>query len=78
MAKDSKVGAKGENGKFKFKREKSHIFTIIDENKKEVGSVRVKPSSVGWKPAGETQWYRLSIKDFSNIAVHQGFKGEAG
>jgi len=77
MAKDSNVGATSPKSKFKFKREKSHVFTILDENKKEVGSVRVKPSSVGWKPAGETQWYRLPIKDFGNLAVHQGFKGEA-
>jgi hypothetical protein len=62
--------------KFKFKRPKSQTFAIVDELKKEVGGVRIEPHRIGWRPAGETQWYYLSIKDFSNLAVHQGTKGE--
>jgi hypothetical protein len=78
MARNRKSGdANGDKKrKYKFKREKSHVFTVLDENKKELGSVRVKPNSVGWKPAGETHWYRLSILEFSEIALERGFKRE--
>jgi hypothetical protein len=64
--------------KFKFKRTKSETFTIVNDLKKEVGDVRVEPSRIGWKPAGETQWHYLTLKDFSNLAIHQGTKGDAG
>ena len=50
----------------------------VDDLKKEVGDVRVEPSRIGWKPAGETQWHYLTLKDFSNLASHQGTKGDAG
>ena len=64
--------------KFKFKRPKSETLTIVDELKKEIGSVRIEPNRIGWRPAGETHWYYLAVKDFSNLAVHQGSKGDAG
>jgi hypothetical protein len=72
MAKSKGDGLKE---KFKFKREKSHTFTILDDQKKEVGTVCVRPDSVGWKPGG-TQWYRLSLADFRNLVIQQGTKGE--
>lgn len=75
MAKDK--AAKGDpKEKLKFKREKSHTFTIVNGEKKDVGTVSIRPDSVGWKPAGQTQWYRLSLKDFQNLIVQQGTKGE--
>jgi hypothetical protein len=64
--------------KFKFKRPKSQTFTIVDALKKEVGGVRIEPSRIAWRPAGETNWYYLTMKDFSNLAVQQGAKGDAG
>jgi hypothetical protein len=75
MAKE-KAGNDGAAEKLKFKREKSHILTIVDQRKKEVGSVCVRPDSVGWKPAGETQWHRLTLKDFQNLAMQHGTKGD--
>jgi hypothetical protein len=47
----------------------------MDDQKKEIGSIRIEPHRVGWKPAGETQWYHLPMKDLSNLAIHQGTKG---
>jgi hypothetical protein len=61
--------------KLKFKREKSHVFTIIGE-KNEVGTVNIRPDSIGWKPAGQSQWNRLSLKDFQNLIMQHGTKGE--
>jgi hypothetical protein len=62
--------------KLKFKRLKVQTLTIVDELKKEVGRVRVEPDSVSWRPPGETHWYRLTLKDFSNLAVQNGKKGK--
>ena len=67
---------KSELGKYKFKRLKVQVFTIVD-NKKEVGSVRIEPEAVSWKPAGTSQWHRLAMKEFGNLAVQHGIKGEA-
>jgi hypothetical protein len=61
--------------KLRFKRLKIQSFTIIDELKKEIGRIRVEPDSVSWRPAGETHWYRLTLKDFGNLAIQNGTKG---
>ena len=60
--------------KLKFKREKSYVFTIVDGLKKEVGSVRIKPGAIGWKPSHETQWMELSLKDFQALIMEKGVK----
>ena len=62
--------------KLKFKRPKIQTFTIIDDLKKEVGRVRVEPGSVSWRPPGEANWYRLTLKDFGNLAIQNGTKGK--
>ena len=62
--------------KFKFKREKSYTFTILNGEKKEVGAVSIRPDSIGWKPAGQSQWNRLSLKEFQNLIMQHGTKGE--
>jgi hypothetical protein len=62
--------------KFKFKRLKVQVLTILDEQKKEVGSVRVEPGEIAWKPAGQSRWYSLPIQDFGKLAVAHGAKGE--
>jgi hypothetical protein len=75
MAKN-KPANDGAQAKFKFKREKSHTFTIVDGAKKEVGTVSIRPDSIGWKPAGQSKWNRLSLKDFQNLAMQHGTQGE--
>lgn len=62
--------------KLRFKRLKIQSFTIIDELKKEVGRVRVEPDLVSWRPPGEAHWYRLTLKDFGNLAIQNGTKGK--
>jgi hypothetical protein len=69
--------AKSEPGKYRFKRLKVQVFTIVDSNKKEFGSVRIEPDAVSWKPAGTSQWHRLTMKEFGNLAVQHGSKGES-
>lgn len=64
--------------KFKFKRLKVQVLTILDGQKKEVGSVRIEPGEIAWRPAGESRWYSLSIKDFGKLAVAHGVTGETG
>jgi hypothetical protein len=64
--------------KFKFKRSKVQVLTILDDQKKEVGSVRIEPSEIAWRPAGESHWYTLPIQDFGKLAVGHGAKGETG
>lgn len=73
MSKDKSPSKKG---KLKFKREKSHVFTIVDGDKKEVGSIRVKPSAIGWKTAHDTQWYELTLDEFKALIIERGQKGE--
>jgi hypothetical protein len=53
-------------------------LTILDDQKKEVGSVRIEPSEIAWSPAGESRWYTLPIEDFGKLAVAHGVKGETG
>jgi hypothetical protein len=64
--------------KFKFKRLKVEVLTILDEQKKEVGSVRVEPGEIAWKPAGESRWYTLPIREFGKYAVAHGVRAETG
>lgn len=64
--------------KFKFKRLKVEVLTILDDQKKEVGSVRIEPGEIAWKPAGESRWYSLPIREFAKFAVAHGARAEAG
>jgi hypothetical protein len=64
--------------KFKFKRPKVQVLTILDSQKKEVGSVRIEPGEIAWRPAGESRWFTLPIQDFGKLAVAHGVKGETG
>lgn len=64
------------NEKLKFKRDKSHSFTIVDGSKKEVGTIRIKPGAIGWKAAHDTQWLELSMYDFHKLIKENGAKGD--
>ena len=48
----------------------------MDSQKKEVGSISVKPNGIGWKTAHDTQWFELTLKDFRNLVTEHGTKGE--
>jgi hypothetical protein len=64
--------------RFKFKRLKVQVLTILDDQKKEIGSVRIEPGEIAWRPAGQSGWYTLPIRDFGKLAVGHGAKGESG
>ena len=38
--------------------------TIIGENGATIGVIRIKPSSVLWKPSGERQFYSVPLERF--------------
>ena len=70
--------AKDKPKKFKFKRLKIQILTVVDSQKNEIGSVRIEPNEIAWRPAGESHWYSLPMRDFGKLAVARGMKGETG
>jgi hypothetical protein len=74
----AKMTAAEKPTKFKFKRLKVQVLTILDDQRKEVGSVRVEPGEIAWRPAGESRWYTLRIGDFGKLVVSHGVKGESG
>ena len=39
--------------------------TIIDRNGNKLGTIRVKPSSVLWKPANQHSFYNVKLEDFT-------------
>lgn len=38
--------------------------TIVDSKDKPIGTIRIKPSSILWKPKGKGKYYAVSIEDF--------------
>jgi hypothetical protein len=53
------------------RRSQSEDFEIVENNRK-VGTVRIKPSGILWKPKGKQKWFGISVEDFSNFAEKQG------
>lgn len=52
-------------------RAKYEDFEIM-ENKAKVGTIRVKPSGILWKPKGKQAWFRISVEEFSEYAEKNG------
>ena len=44
-------------------------FTIVDEDQRVVGHIRVKPSGLLWAPPNAKVWYGISLDDFARLAV---------
>jgi hypothetical protein len=40
--------------------------TIIDENNTIIGAVRLKPSSILWKPKGGQKYFSVTLKEFTD------------
>ena len=53
------------------RRSEFEDFNIYENNKK-VGTVRVKPSGILWKPTGKQTWYRVSVEQFADFAIEYG------
>ena len=43
--------------------------TILDKNGNKKGDVRIKPSSIKWKPRGEHKYYSVSIECFAEWII---------
>jgi hypothetical protein len=61
---------------YAFKSAASQDFTIIEEKEGEksqiVGHVRIKPSGVLWAGKSGQTYYRLTIKQFGELAAKYG------
>jgi hypothetical protein len=57
-----------------FSPRKFEDHTIVDENGKVVGHIRVKPSGVLWAPSNAKVWHGLSLSDFAAYMVANGKK----
>jgi hypothetical protein len=56
----------------RFSPEKFHDFTIVDEDSKVVGNLRVKPSGILWAPKNAKVWYGVSIDRFGEWMEQNG------
>lgn len=57
-----------------FSPSKVQDTTIVDNDGKTVGHIRVKPSGVLWAPSNSKVWYGLSLEQLDAIAKEQGKK----
>jgi len=39
--------------------------TILDENDKVIGTIRIKPVSVLWKPKGQQKYFAVDLETFT-------------
>jgi hypothetical protein len=60
---------------YAFKLPESQDYTVIDADTGSTeGHIRIKPSGVLWKGKSGQTWYRLSLKEFAELAVKHGKK----
>jgi hypothetical protein len=60
----------------RFTPEKFHDFTIVDDNGKFVGHIRVKPSGILWAPSNSKKWYGVSLDTFAKFMEDNGRRQE--
>jgi hypothetical protein len=44
--------------------------TIVNKRGKTIGVIRIKPSSVLWKPSGKSTFYSVSLNNFTKWISH--------
>ena len=54
------------------RRSVSEDFEIIEEGGGKIGTVRIKPSGLLWKPKGKQKWLGLSVEQFAEFAEKSG------
>ena len=60
---------------YAFKLPESQDYTVIDADTGATeGHIRIKPSGVLWRGKSGQDWYRLSIKEFGELAKKHGKK----
>jgi len=57
-----------------FRPKKFEDHEIVDADKKVVGHIRVKPSSILWSPKNGHDWYGVSLEAFAKFAEATGKK----
>lgn len=50
--------------------------TIIGADGRKIGSIRIKPSSVLWKPTGQQKFYSVSLETFAVWITSQSAKSK--
>jgi hypothetical protein len=55
-----------------FKPRKFEDHTLVDNDGKIVGHVRVKPSGILWAPSNSKVWYGISIETFASWMEEYG------
>jgi hypothetical protein len=51
--------------KNQFKEQTYYDHTIVGSDGKKVGTLRIKPSSVLWKPKSQQQFYSVPLEEFA-------------
>lgn len=59
---------------YSFASPKYREETIVDANGKVVGTVRLKPVSIAWRPANARRFYMVSIRTFTEWMESCGAK----
>jgi hypothetical protein len=57
-----------------FRVTKFEDFEILDGGGSTLGHVRVKPSTIQWRPKNAKRWYGVSLPKFAEFAIDQGRK----
>lgn len=51
------------------KRSVSEDFVIMEEGNGKVGTIRIKPSGILWKPKGKSaKWFSVTVEEFAKFA----------
>jgi hypothetical protein len=51
--------------KYSFESPEYQELQILDQRKERLGKIRIKPSTILWKPANGKRYYSVSIDDFA-------------
>lgn len=49
---------------------------IFDSEGKTIGTIRIKPVSVAWKPAGQGKYFTVKLDDFTNWITGSGIDAQ--
>jgi len=61
------------DSKYRFDEQESYDHRIVDaESKKKIGTLRVKPSSILWKPVNERKFLKVSLDKFAAWIARKG------
>lgn len=60
--------------KLKLRRNEFEQHTIVNDEGRVVGHVRVAPHSILWKSAGTSSWYAVPLHVFAEYAKRSGIK----